>query len=281
MQKLLITGSTGFVGGRLKRQLGSRYELLTPTRDEFNAENTARLRAYLQQHQPQCIIHTAAFSDVGYCEAHPEQSRQVNIDWPEQIAKLAYEMGIKLVFFSSDQVYTGTDQPGALPENASICPKNVYGRHKLSAEHGVLSSCPTAVCLRASWMYDTAEYPDAKNSTGLPGQLLAAAQSGGSVACNPYEYRGVTWVGSLVAAMPNLMCLPGGVYNAGAENTLDSHTTALAMAQLMNLDSGCVRKKEGAAPRNLAMSTDKLQNFGIYLGTTMNGLCASLSAKTT
>lgn len=280
MKTLLITGSTGFVGGRLAQHFAGQYTLLTPTKQQFGAQNIQAMHQYLQEHRPDYIIHTAALSDVGYCEAHPDESRLVNLVWPVQLAKGAQTIGAKLVAFSSDQVYTGTKQPGLLPECAACTPTNVYGRHKLAAEQDMLAECSSAVLLRAAWMYD-ADQPALKNSTGLPGKLALAAKQGQPLAASEQEYRGVSWLGSIVAAMPQLMHLPGGVYNAGAENTENSFDSTLAMAAQMGLPASCVCAAQGKAPRNLSMSTEKLKEFGIQLGTIQTNLRDCLAAGAT
>lgn len=274
MKKLLITGSSGFVGGRLARSLANSFAVLCPTRQQLGAQDFAAMRSYLQQNRPDVIIHTAALSDVGYCQQHPDESRLVNLTWPAQLAREAQAIGAKLVAFSSDQVYTGTKQAGPLPECTAM-PANVYGRHKFAAEQDMRAACPSAVLLRASWMYD-ADVDGLKSSTGLPGRLVAAARQGKPLAASAQEYRGVSWLGSVVAAMPKMMQLPGGVYNMGAKNTQDSLASTRQMAAQLGLPPDCVCEAR-LPPRNLSMCTQALEQFGIHLGTTQSNLCDCLA----
>jgi len=59
------------------------------------------------------IIHTAAIlSDIGVCQAHPEASYIANVLIPVYLARSAKENNIKLICFSSDQVYTDLDDDG-------------------------------------------------------------------------------------------------------------------------------------------------------------------------
>ena len=139
----------------------------------------------------------------------------------------------------------------------------------------MLAACPGAVCLRASWMYDL-PVQGLKNSTGLPGRLYGAALGGRPLALNPLEWRGVSWVCGLTERFEAILRLPGGVYNAGAENALNSLETGRAMAARLGLPENTVCAVRDPRPRNLAMDTAKLRAFGIELGNTVDGFARCL-----
>ena len=154
MKKILISGSSGFVGSRVLHQWQGRAELFTFPRGSLAAADESDIRRFVDTVQPDVILHLAALSDTGYCQQHPEESRRANVELPVWMAKAARDTGAKLISFSSDQVYAGVTQPGPLPETLPLSPANTYGRHKLEAEERVLALCPEAVLLRAPWMYD-------------------------------------------------------------------------------------------------------------------------------
>lgn len=60
MKKILITGSHGFLGGHLVKQLKNNYELLTPSSAELNVEKIGDLHGYIESTCPNIIIHLAA-----------------------------------------------------------------------------------------------------------------------------------------------------------------------------------------------------------------------------
>ena len=154
MKKILISGSSGFVGSRVLHQWQGRAELITFPRGSLAAADESDIRRFVETVPPNVILHLAALSDTGYCQQHPEESRRANVELPVWMAKAARDTGAKLISFSSDQVYAGVAQPGPLPETLPLSPANTYGRHKLEAEERVLALCPEAVLLRAPWMYD-------------------------------------------------------------------------------------------------------------------------------
>ena len=182
--KILISGSSGFVGSRVLHQWQGRAELFTFPRGSLAAADESAIRRFVETVQPDVILHLAALSDTGYCQQHPEESQRANVELPVWMAKAARDTGAKLISFSSDQVYAGVTQLGPLPETLPLSPANTYGQHKLEAEERVLALCPEAVLLRAPWMYDLPG--DGLPLRGnLPLNLLQAAQNGTPVRFSP------------------------------------------------------------------------------------------------
>ena len=227
--------------------------------------------SFLKEH-PDVIVHTAALSNTQYCQQEPEDSFRANVLLPEWVAKGAEEVGAKLLSCSSDQVYAGVTQRGALAETLPLSPSNVYGQHKLEAEARVLARCPDAVVLRLPWMYDLPGYhlPIRGN---LPLNLLRAAQRGESVRFSVRDFRGITYVRQAVALLEAALTLPGGVYNFGSENAEDMVLTARQFAETLGI---MVDIQEADWARNLAMDCSKLRAHGIVFDTTQAGLTRCL-----
>ena len=60
MKKIFITGANGFLGRHLVKKLGSKYDLITPTRSEVNIEKLNDLQGAIAFDQPDAVIHLAA-----------------------------------------------------------------------------------------------------------------------------------------------------------------------------------------------------------------------------
>lgn len=268
MKKILISGSSGFVGSRVLHQWQGRAELFTFPRGSLAAADESAIRRFVETVPPDVILHLAALSDTGYCQQHPEESQRANVELPIQMAKAARDTGAKLISFSSDQVYAGVTQPGPLPETLPLSPANTYGQHKLEAEERVLALCPEAVLLRAPWMYDLPG--DGLPLRGnLPLNLLQAAQNGTPVRFSPHDHRGVSWVREVVEHLFPALQLPGGVYNFGSGNAENMVCTARQFAETLGI---AVQIEEESWGRNLVMDTTKLERFGIRFDTTQQGI---------
>ena len=273
---ILITGSSGFLGSRLAVYLGKRNDLLLPTHSELNVSREDTVLAYMEEHRPKVVIHCAALSNTWYCEQHPEESHRVNVQGTVKMAKACKRIGAKLIFMSSDQVYNGTIASGPLREDCLLQPVNVYGRHKLEAEQRALLNLHESVGLRLTWMYDM---PDSKmklNSNILV-NLQKASREGSVINVATHEYRGVTDVWEVVRNIEKVLNLPGGVYNFGSGNSLDSYSLFVETARLMGLGSA----KDWIIPdysrfceqtRNLSMDCSLIGKYGIYFNDSIRGL---------
>ena len=234
MKKLLVSGAGGFVGARIMTQLAGRYELCAFPKGMLAAADEQTVADWVRREQPDVIVHTAALSDTGYSEKHPDESYRANVLLPCWMAAAAQKSGAKLVAFSSDQVYTGLTEHGPFDEDTPLSPVNVYGRHKQEMEQRVLDILPDAVLLRAAWMYDLPGY-------GLPIRgnfllnLLTAAMRQETLRFSARDYRGITYVREAVERLTQAMEQPGGVYNFGSENDCDMVTTARRACALLDI----------------------------------------------
>ena len=234
MKKLLVSGAGGFVGARIMTQLAGRYELCAFPKGMLAAADEQTVADWVRREQPDVIVHTAALSDTGYSEKHPDESYRANVLLPCWMAAAAQKSGAKLVAFSSDQVYTGLTEHGPFDEDTPLSPANVYGRHKQEMEQRVLDILPDAVLLRAAWMYDLPGY-------GLPIRgnfllnLLTAAMRQETLRFSAWDYRGITYVREAVERLTQAMEPPGGVYNFGSENDCDMVTTARRACELLDI----------------------------------------------
>lgn len=276
IKKILITGASGFLGSRLALHFKGKYELLLPTHSELNVSREDAVMAYMEEKQPDIVLHCAALSNTWYCEQHPEESHRVNVQGTVKLAKACKQFGAKLIFMSSDQVYNGTALLGPLKEEDVLLPVNVYGRHKLEAEQRTGWNNPDAVGLRLTWMYDLHDSRMKLNSNLLV-NLKNAYNEGKTISAATHEFRGVTNVWEVVRNMEKAMVLPGGVYNYGSGNSLNSHALhieAAALMGLLNPEQWIIADKERFADeeRNLTMDCSLVEQYGIRFNDSVEGI---------
>ena len=230
--KILITGATGFVGSRFVARWKNEYTLLTPSHAELPIDNAEAALRYVSEERPEVVLHLAAISNTWHCEQHPEESKQINILGALHMAQAAKAVDAKFIFFSSDQIYNGNEELGGLPESIPVKPENVYGCDKLEAERLIAEEDPEAVMLRATWMYD-AEREGMRTHPNFVVNIANALRTQTPLSFATREYRGITDIREVVEILPHCVNIPGGVYNFGAENPLNTFETALAYARLL------------------------------------------------
>ena len=254
---ILITGAAGFVGRRLMETVPGA--VAAPSLRNASQEDVRRI---VEESGAAAILHTAAISDIGACQADPEASYRANVQIPLWLARAAGNR--KLVCFSSDQVYSGSKEAGPYSEEMTA-PGNVYACHKLEMEQRVLEILPEAVMLRAEWMYDL--------RAPKPNYLLNVLRAEGTVAFSSRQYRGVTYLGEVAEAMDRVLALPGGAYNFGSETTLSMQELTKRLAALL----GKPLAVEDAPPRhNLWMDCGKAARYGVVFSDVLTGLTKCL-----
>ncbi|MBO5676821.1 MAG: sugar nucleotide-binding protein [Bacteroidaceae bacterium] len=285
--KILITGATGFVGSRFVARWQGEYTLLTPSHAELPIDNAEAALLYVGTAKPDVVLHLAAISNTWHCEQHPDESRAINVLGAVNMAQAAKAVGAKFIFFSSDQIYNGNEELGGLPETIAVRPENVYGRDKLEAERLIAEVDEAAVLLRATWMYD-AELEGMRTHPNFVVNIANALRTQTPLSFATREYRGITNIREVVEILPHCFNIPGGVYNFGAENPLNTYDTALAYARLLQEQTPeafiKVMPEELILPdtkrfpthiRNISIDMHKLHAVlphDVHFSTTMEGL---------
>ena len=121
--RILITGTTGFVGHKLKASYTDAIaapSLRNATRD--------MIMKIVEESEADVVIHTAAISDIGTCQKDPQSSYFANVQIPLYLAAACKDR--KLICFSSDQVYSACKEEGPYIEEV-VKPGNIYAEHKL------------------------------------------------------------------------------------------------------------------------------------------------------
>ena len=104
--KILVTGINGQVGHALMREL-TDYELIGLTRQDCDLTNKDQIRQVIDQHQPELIINSAAYTKVDQAEDESELAFKINRDAPKVMAEKAREYNIPLIHFSTNYVFDG------------------------------------------------------------------------------------------------------------------------------------------------------------------------------
>ena len=159
--KLLITGATGFLGSHILRSaqerwhpVGTWYRTSRRQAQQFFGEidngridlgEYSETKAMMEAVRPAAVIHTAAITDLDYCEQYPHDSLRINQQAAVDLAALCADVDIPFVFTSADLVFDGTQAP--YTEADPVTPINVCGEHKALAEELILAvNADAAIC---------------------------------------------------------------------------------------------------------------------------------------
>ena len=248
---LLITGASGTLGrafARICEMRGLSYRLLA--RGELDIANAASVERALAEYEPWAVVNAAGYVRVDDAENDADRCWRENAKGPETLAALCARDGVKLVTFSSDQVFDG--KAGApYVESDGTSPLNVYGRSKAEAEAMVLGALPLALVIRTSAFFGPW---DEHNFVTVALRSLASGQS---FRAADDSVVSPTYVPDLVHATLDLLIdNEQGIWhlaNAGATTWAD---LARRAAKLAEIDAGpleacSTRSLHLAAPRPL------------------------------
>lgn len=274
MKKIVITGAAGFLGKRIALAYQNRYLVSTPAHREMDITKKESVIKYILENEPDIVIHCAAVSDVGVCEKNPETSWKINVDGSVNIAEVCQKKQIKCILCSSDQVYMGSGKQEPHKETEVLEPVNHYGRQKLQAEKLCQKVNPDSVLLRLSWMYDTKSLSETEHGDFMR-TLLQNMKQKQELSFPIYDKRGITDVHLVVENLEKVFELPGGIYNYGSENGYTTYEMMEKLFLALDIKNVNLVKNMDAFqshPRNLTMSLDKLQKYGIEFPATYEQL---------
>ena len=155
--QIAIIGANGQLGTDLCQQL-SGFALVPLMHKDIEIADVESVKRSLSMHKPDVIINTAAFVAVDDCESQPDKAYIVNALGAGNVASVAYELGAKLIYISTECVFGGEGGQRSTPytEFDVPVPVNVYGKSKLAGENLVQHLCPRHLIIRISTLFGVA-----------------------------------------------------------------------------------------------------------------------------
>jgi GDP-4-dehydro-6-deoxy-D-mannose reductase len=130
LERILVTGPSGFVGGHLRAVLGDAFVPF-----EGDVLDVGALRASVRETRPDGVIHLAALSSVGESWSDVAEVWRANVLGTVNVVEAlrAEAPGARLLFASSGDVY-GRAERIPTPEEAPVAPVSPYAASKAAAE---------------------------------------------------------------------------------------------------------------------------------------------------
>jgi len=149
MKKILIFGSTGFIGSQLKEALLEKgYEVTDPRIDVRNLE---AIKNQIEKENPDYIVNATGITgkpNVDWCEDQPAETFGVNVAGSINVASAALEKGIKVAQMASGCVYDGDNNgKGFSEEDEPNFFGSLYSRTRILSEKA-LKEFPNVLQLR-------------------------------------------------------------------------------------------------------------------------------------
>lgn len=137
---------------------------------ELDITDRAATEAFLRQGDFTHLINCAAYTQVDRAEEDKMACAAVNTEGVTNLARLADELGIKIVHISTDYVFDGKSYR-PYTESDKVNPISQYGTTKRKGETQLLGLAPESIIIRTGWLYS----PYGRNFVKT---ILAKAQEG-------------------------------------------------------------------------------------------------------
>ncbi len=156
--RILITGGNGQLGTEWVEYLNRKgVEFIALPSSDFDLTDHPDCRRVMNNLKPDLIINCAAYTKVDQAEEEREKAFAVNGEGVRNLAEYCAAHNIKLVHFSTDYVFPGTEEdmndlPKGYPEDHPVDPVNTYGESKLAGEQVIQKSGCDYILMRISWL---------------------------------------------------------------------------------------------------------------------------------
>lgn len=159
-----VTGAAGQLGFDVMRELVRRphtaiaSDLAARSADFENyipldITDAAAVERTLTELRPNAVIHCAAWTAVDDAEDNEAAVRRINVDGTANMARVCRKIGAKMLYISTDYVFSGQGDEPWRPDCADFAPLNVYGKSKLDGERAVTAELERFFIVRTSWVF--------------------------------------------------------------------------------------------------------------------------------
>jgi len=269
-KKVLITGGSGLLAVNWTLSLLNKYSItlilhnrkisiLGVNTETAPLNSTKECLSILGKYRPDIVIHTVGLTDVEECEKKPDLATEVNAVLAGNIATACNELNIKLVYISTDHLFSGHDQKST--EEATVNPINVYAETKYLGELKVQENCKDALIIRTNFFGW-----GAKHHKSFGNFIINNLRQNNSVSLFDDVFFTPILINDLVKKVHKLIDLSAiGVFNVVGNERLSKYEFGVKLANCFNLDIDLINAisindKENLVkrPKDMSLSNAKL-----------------------
>lgn len=152
--KILVTGVKGQLGYDVVNELEKRgHTAIGVDVEEMDITNSQQVEDVIKENMPEAVIHCAAYTAVDAAEDNKELCDRINGQGTENIAKICSEINAKMMYISTDYVFSGEGTRPWEPEDKVTNCLNEYGYSKYLGEQAVEKYIDKFFIVRIAWVF--------------------------------------------------------------------------------------------------------------------------------
>ncbi|MBI2966868.1 MAG: SDR family oxidoreductase [Bacteroidetes bacterium] len=261
MKKILITGSNGLLGQKIVYSLllgknqGRNVEIVATSKGEnritardgytfetFDITDREETRKIINGFEPDCIINTAAMTNVDACETKKEECWADNVSGVRNLADMAemasitFKRPVHLIHLSTDFIFDGKNGP--YREDAAANPLSYYALSKYESEKIVMKSRAPWTIIRTIIIYGVA---DNMSRTNIVLWAKNSLENNQHIRVVSDQYRAPTLAedlaeGCIAAAMKEAT----GIYHVSGKDIMSILEMVYKICDFWNLDKSLI-----------------------------------------
>ena len=257
--KILITGSNGLLGQKLVYKLRElkNAEIFATSKGEnrifeksgyqyfpLDVTSHAEVKKLIGEIAPDCVINTAAMTNVDACENDKHGCIALNVDAVKFLTEACLPFKSHFIHISTDFVFDG--KKGPYREEDKPNPQSYYAKSKLESENIVIHSGLNYAILRTIIIYGVVDDVQRSNLVLWTKNSL---EEGKSINVITDQYRSPTLAEDLAdACISAAQKHAHGIYHvSGSEQDLDSILNLVSkVAGFFHLDHSLIRPVSSA-----------------------------------
>ncbi|MDD7555377.1 dTDP-4-dehydrorhamnose reductase [Ruminococcus sp.] len=154
--KALVTGVKGQLGYDVVNELQQRgHEAVGVDIEEMDITDAECVNRVITEAAPDVVIHCAAWTAVDAAEdaENIPKVRAVNAAGTQHIADACKQLGCRMIYISTDYVFSGQGTEPWTPDCKDFAPLNIYGQTKLEGELAVANTLDKFFIVRIAWVF--------------------------------------------------------------------------------------------------------------------------------
>ncbi|MCI9073740.1 MAG: dTDP-4-dehydrorhamnose reductase [Lachnospiraceae bacterium] len=260
--RVFVTGVRGQLGHDVVKELEKRgIEAVGVDIQEMDITDEASVSRVIRGESPDAVIHCAAYTAVDAAEENEDLCRRVNADGPRYIAKVCRDLDIKMIYISTDYVFSGQGEKPWEPEDEKA-PQSVYGRTKYEGELAVQELLEKYFIVRIAWVFGV-------NGRNFVKTMLKLSENHDVITVVNDQFGSPTYTYDLARLLVDMVLTDKyGVYHATNEGICSWYDFARAIFEEAGISmtvkpvSTAEYGAKASRPANSRMSKDKLEENG-------------------
>lgn len=288
--KIFITGGSGLLGSALsfeliKKRLISGYHSSRIIIKDNNFSSVSiditNIDSFkvIEKMSPDVIIHTAALTDLEFCEKNPELAYEVNVKGTENVISVAEKCSAKLVYICTDYIFDGENKNYSELDKPN--PLSVYAKTKLQGEEIIKNTFDDFINIRTS-LYG---WPSNPKKSSFSSWIINSLRNDIGITLVDDQMSSLMFTNDFANILLKMLEYDlVGTYNVASTNSMSKYDFSLIIAEIFNLNKGLIcpislnqyLKKfhlHAKRPKNVSLNTSKIaRELGQEMPTILEGI---------